>query len=41
MKKVLWNLFKNTGNFKYYMFLKELEKEENNEDRKDKGNSSK
>lgn len=38
MKKVLWDLFKKTGNFKYYIFFKELEREEGNENRKSKGN---
>ncbi len=41
MKKILWNLFKNTGNFKYYIFYKELEREEENENRKSGRNSSK
>ena len=38
MKKVLWELFKRTGELKYYIFMKEVE---NNEDRKDKSDNNK
>lgn len=41
MKEILWNLFKKTGDYKYYIFLKEIEKEEKNENRKSNRNSSK
>lgn len=30
MKKILWDLFKNTGKIEYYLKLKEVEKNERN-----------
>ena len=30
MNKALWNLFKETGDLRYYVFLKEMEKVEEN-----------
>ena len=43
MKNALWNLFKKTGDLRYYMFLKEMEEVENNyyENRKSNRNSYK
>ena len=40
MKEKIWDLFKLTGDIKYYMMFKEMEKEENNASSKDQGNSS-
>lgn len=34
MKKLLWDLFKNTGKIEYYLKLKEVEKNERNNSRK-------
>lgn len=34
MKYLLWNLFKNTGKIEYYLKMKEVEKNENNNTRK-------
>ena len=36
MEKLLWNLFKKTGNIKYYLMIKELGsvKDENKKDRR-------
>ena len=28
MNDILWKLFKNTGDLKYYLFMKEIEKDE-------------
>lgn len=41
MKETIWNLFKITGDIKYYMMFKEMEKENNNASSKDKRNNSK
>ena len=43
MNKALWNLFKETGDLRYYVFLKEMEKVEENyyETRKSNRNSTK
>ena len=41
MKETIWNLFKITGDIKYYMMFKEMEKENNNASGKDKRNNSK
>ena len=43
MNKALWNLFKETGDLRYYVFLKEMEKVEENycENRKSNRNSTK
>lgn len=30
---IIWELFKKTGNYKYYLLYKEMEKEDSNEDR--------
>ena len=40
MNKILWDLFKKTGDIKYYIMVKRLEGEDV-ETRKDRGNSSK
>ena len=42
-KQNLWNLFKETGDLRYYVFLKEMEKVEENyyENRKSNRNSTK
>jgi hypothetical protein len=34
MKKLLWDLFKNTGKIEYYIKLKEVEKNERSKTRK-------
>lgn len=34
MKKLLWDLFKNTGKIEYYLKMKEVEKNERNNSRK-------
>ena len=39
MKEILWNLFKKTGRVNYYLLGKELEKSEEDENRKNKGDS--
>ena len=43
MNKALWNIFKETGDLRYYVFLKEMEKVEENyyENRKSNRNSTK
>ncbi len=40
MDKILWDLFKRTGDIKYYIMVKRLEGE-NIETREDRGNNSK
>lgn len=35
MKKLLWDLFKNTGKIEYYLKLKEAEKNERDNKRKE------
>ncbi len=40
MRDILWNLFKKTGNFKYYLFFKKLEKDTEDENRKSNRNSN-
>ncbi len=40
MKEILWYLFRNTGELKYFIFLKELENNNKDEDRKSKRNSN-
>ena len=40
MDKVLWELFKKTGDIKYYILIKKLEGE-TDEDTKDRGNNNK
>lgn len=40
MKNLLWDLFKKTGDFKYYLFFKELEKDITYENRKSDGHSN-
>lgn len=40
MKNLLWNLFKETGDLRYYVFLKELESSNKDENRKSKRNSN-
>ena len=37
MNNILWKLFKNTGDLKYYLFMKEIE---NNEIRESKRNNN-
>ena len=39
MEKILWELFKKTGNIKYYLLIKELGSVKD-EDNKDRGNCS-
>lgn len=39
MNEILWDLFKKTGNIKYYLLIKRFEGEVN-ETTKDRGNSS-
>ena len=34
MKKLLWDLFKNTGKIEYYLKMKEVEKNEGSQKRK-------
>ena len=34
MKKLLWDLFKNTGKIEYYLKMKEVEKDERSKSRK-------
>ncbi len=34
MKNLLWDLFKNTGKIEYYIKMKEVEKNERNQNRK-------
>lgn len=41
MNETLWKLFKQTGDLRYYIFLKELEGSEIGENRKSNGNSNK
>ena len=41
MKETIWNLFKITGDIKYYTMFKEMEKENNNASSKDKRNNNK
>ena len=41
MKNLLWDLFKKTGDYKYYLFFKELEKDSSYENRKNRGNNNK
>jgi len=40
MKDKIWNLFKITGDIKYYMMFKEMEKEEQNASSKNQRNNS-
>lgn len=35
MNDILWKLFKNTGDLKYYLFMKEIEKDEDRESKRD------
>ena len=39
MKDKLWQLFKKTGDIRYYVFLKEIESSETNENYESEGNS--
>ena len=39
MEKLLWELFKKTGNIKYYLMIKKIGSG-NNEDKKDRGNNN-
>ena len=39
-KKIVWNLFKKTGDVKYYLMSKKLEGEEDATDKEDRGNSN-
>jgi len=39
MEEILWRLFKKTGNIKYYLLIKKLGSE-NNEDNKNRRNSN-
>lgn len=40
MDKFLWELFFKTGDLRYYIFLKEMEKCDQDEDREVKGNNN-
>lgn len=37
---IVWNLFKKTGNIKYYLMAKKIEGEDNARDKKNRGNSN-
>ncbi len=41
MNDLLWNLFKTTGDMKYYLFLKKLESCKSYENRESFGNNNK
>ena len=41
MKDILWDLFKQTGEYKYYVFFKQLESGNIYENRKSRGNNNK
>lgn len=41
MKEKIWDLFKITGDIKYYMMFKEMENVEKHEENKSKGDSNK
>ena len=34
MNDILWKLFKNTGDLKYYLLMKEIEKDEDRENKR-------
>lgn len=38
--ELVWNLFKKTGDIKYYLMAKKIEGEENARDKEDRGNNS-
>lgn len=38
MEKLLWNLFKETGDIKYFNLLGRIERSKRNENRKNRGN---
>lgn len=40
MKKRIWDLFKLTGDIKYYMMYKEMERDEFYESKESEGNSN-
>ena len=37
---IVWNLFKKTGNIKYYLMAKKIEGEDNARNQKNRGNSN-
>ena len=39
--ELVWNLFKKTGDIKYYLMAKKLEGEEDGPDQENRGNSNK
>ncbi len=39
MNEILWDLFKRTGNIKYYNLLQEIKRSDDNENRENRGNS--
>ena len=39
MNEILWDLFKKTGNIKYYNLLQELKRSDDNENREGRRNS--
>ncbi|MBR3049551.1 MAG: YqzL family protein [Bacilli bacterium] len=39
MNEILWNLFKKTGNIKYYNLLQEIKRSDDNENRENRRNS--
>ncbi len=39
-KKIIWNLFKKTGDIKYYLMAKKLEGEQDATDQENRGNSN-
>ena len=39
--ELVWNLFKKTGDIKYYLMAKKLEGEEDGSDQENRGNSNK
>ena len=42
MNEIIWKLFKETGDIKYYLLLKKIDKRSDvNEDRRSRGNNNK
>lgn len=39
MNEILWDLFKKTGNIKYYNLLQEIKRSDDNENRENRRNS--
>ncbi len=40
MKELVWNLFKETGNIKYYLMYNEIKEDDSNENRRSRRNNS-